>query len=72
MNYCEWASAYYDDAGRVLKVIEKKKSLLNDTKLNADKRKCIRDAITEYRRIYRDLLKTAKLLSIRGGSADEA
>lgn len=72
MNYSEWASAYRRDAGRVLKVIEKKKSLLNDKKLSADARKCIRDSITEYRRIYRDLLKIAEHLSIRGGRTHEA
>lgn len=67
MNYCEWAQAYQDDACRVLNVIEKKKALLNDKKLNADTRKAIGDAIVEYRRIYHELLKTAEHLRSRGG-----
>lgn len=72
MNYCEWAQAYQDDACRVLSVIEKKKALLNDKKLNADTRKSIGDAIIEYRRIYRELLKTAEHLRSRGGNLHEA
>lgn len=72
MNYCEWAAAYQEDAGRVLNVIEKKKVLLNDKQLNADMRKSIGDMIIEYRRIYRELLKTAELLRLRGGARHEA
>lgn len=67
MNYCEWAEAYQKDACRVLSVIEKKKTLLNDKKLNADVHKSISDAIIEYRRIYHELLKTAEVLRERGG-----
>ena len=72
MNYCEWATEYRQDAGRILSVIEKKKSLLNDKKLNADTRKSIGDAITQYRRIYRELLKTAEHLRSRGAMYHEA
>lgn len=72
MNYCEWAAAYREDACRVLSVIEKKKTLLNDKKLTADMRKSIGDTITEYRRIYRELLKTAELLRNRGGNRHAA
>ena len=67
MNYCEWAAAYREDAGRVRCVIEKKKALLNDKKLKSDERKSISSAIVAYRRIYRELLKTAGLLQARGG-----
>ena len=72
MNYCEWAAAYREDACRVLSVIEKKKALLNDKTLNADTRKSIGDSIIEYRRIYRELLKTAEHLRTRGGNAHAA
>lgn len=72
MDYCEWAAAYQKDACRILNVIEKKKTLLNDKKLNADMRKSIGDAIIEYRRIYYELLKTAEHLRLRGGSFHEA
>ena len=72
MNYCEWAAAYREDAARVLGVIEKKKKLLNDKNLNSDTRKSIGDTIIAYRRIYRELLKTAEHLSIRGGQAHAA
>ena len=72
MNYCEWAAAYREDACRVLSVIEKKKALLNDKTLNADTLKSIGDTIIEYRRIYRELLKTAEHLLARGGKAHAA
>lgn len=72
MNYSEWAAAYQQDACRVRYVIEKKKALLNDKKLNADQRKSIGDAIIEYRRIYRELLNIARHLRARGGIAHEA
>lgn len=72
MNYGEWAEAYHQDACRVLSVIEKKKALLNDKKLNADTRKSIGDEIIEYRRIYRELLKTAEHLRARGGMSHAA
>lgn len=72
MNYCEWAAAYREDACRVLSVIEKKKTLLNEKKLTADMRKSIGDTIIEYRRIYRELLKTAEHLRNRGGKAHAA
>ena len=72
MNYGEWAETYRQDACRVLSVIEKKKALLNDKKLNADTRKMIVDAVVEYRRIYRELLKTAEHLRARGGMTHAA
>ena len=72
MNYREWAAEYRDDACRILSVIEKKKTLLNDKKLSSDTRKSIGDAITAYRRIYHELLLTAEHLRARGGSSDEA
>ena len=34
MNYSEWADEYLENADRVLSVIEKKKALLNDKKLD--------------------------------------
>ena len=63
MNYCEWADEYLCDARRVRNVIEKKKALLNDKNLTAD------DA---YRKIYRELLKTAEHLRQRGENHREA
>lgn len=72
MNYCEWADEYLCDARRVRIVIEKKKTLLNDKKLTADDRKCLNDSINAYRRIYRELLKTAEHLRQRGENHREA
>ncbi|MBQ3264778.1 MAG: hypothetical protein IJH07_03285 [Ruminococcus sp.] len=72
MNYCEWAAEYRENAGRVRRVIEKKKALLNDKKLTKDERKSISDAINAYRAIYRELLKTADHLSQRGERYHEA
>lgn len=69
MNYGEWAAAYREDAGRILRVIEKKKNLLNDKHLNSDARKSINDTIIAYRRIYRDLLHTANVLCQRGSGS---
>ncbi len=65
MNYSEWAAEYLENADRVLSVIEKKKALLNDKKLNSDARKSISDTIIAYRGIYRELLRTAELLRAR-------
>ena len=65
MNYSEWADEYLENADRVLSVIEKKKALLNDKKLNSDARKSISDTIIAYRGIYRELLRTAELLRVR-------
>mgnify|MGYP006988907171 CR=1 FL=1 len=65
MNYSEWADEYLENADRVLSVIEKKKALLNDKKLNSDARKSISDTIIAYRGIYRELLRTAELLRAR-------
>ena len=65
MNYSEWAAEYRENACRVQKVIEKKKALLKDKKLNSDTRKSISDAIIAYQRIYRELLKTAEYLRAR-------
>lgn len=59
MNYSEWAAEYLEDAGRIRRVIEKKKCLLNDRKLNSDVRKSISDTIIAYRRIYRELVRVA-------------
>jgi len=66
MNYNEWAVEYRENADRILSVIKKKKSLLNDKKLNSDARKSISDSIIAYRAIYRELLRTAELLRTRG------
>nr|WP_316621766.1 hypothetical protein [uncultured Ruminococcus sp.] len=72
MNYCEWADEYLCDARRVRNVIEKKKALLNDKKLTADDRKSLSDSINAYRKIYRELLKTAEHLRQRGENHREA
>lgn len=72
MDYHEWAAEYLRDAGRIQQVIDKKKSLLNDKKLSADTRKIISDTLIAYRRIYRELVKTAELLNARGGQPHEA
>ena len=72
MNYCEWAAAYREDAGRILQVIEKKKTLLNDKQLHSDARKSLVDTIAAYRRIYYELLRTAEHLRLRGGQRHEA
>lgn len=72
MNYCEWADEYLLDARRVLNVIEKKKALLNDKKLKSDERKSLNDTISAYRKIYRELLGTAKHLRCRGENIREA
>ena len=69
MNYNEWAAEYLEDAGRVRSVIEKKKALLNDKKLNSDTRKSLSDTIIAYRRIYRELLEVAEHLRARGECA---
>ena len=66
MDYREWAAAYREDACRVLDVIEKKKTLLNDKKLSSDTRKMIGESLVVYRRIHRELLKTAEHLQRRG------
>lgn len=66
MNYCEWADEYLCDARRIRLVIEKKKTLLNDKKLTKDVRKSLNDAISAYRKIYYELLKTAEHLRQRG------
>ena len=65
MNYSEWADEYLEDADRILSVIKKKKSLLNDKKLNSDARKHLSDMIIAYRSIYRELLRTAEILRAR-------
>lgn len=65
MDYNEWAEEYREEALRVLGVIEKKKALLNEKKLTADSRKQLNDVIIAYRRIYRELVKTAEHLSGR-------
>lgn len=73
MNYVEWAEEYMTEARRVLSVIEKKKGLLNDSKLNKDARKQIGDIIITYRCIYRELLAVAEHLRTRaGGIRNEA
>lgn len=72
MDYNEWAAAYLEDACRVRKLMEKKKSLLNDKNLNADARQSISDTIRCYRRIYYELLQTAEHLKSRGGQAHAA
>ena len=72
MDYHEWAAAYEQDACRIKKVIEKKKSQLTDKKLNADARKSISDTISAYRSIYRELVRTADHLRARGGQTHEA
>ncbi len=73
MNYVEWAEEYMTEARRVLGVIEKKKGLLNDCKLNKDARKQISDIIITYRCIYRELLAVAEHLRTRaGGNLNEA
>lgn len=72
MNYCEWADEYLCDARRVRLVIEKKKTLLNDKKRTSDERKSLNDAISAYRRIYYELLKTAEHLRQRGERYREA
>lgn len=66
MNYNEWAAEYMENAGRVRSVIEKKKALLNDRKLNSDARKSLSDSIIAYRRIYREMLEVAEHLRTRG------
>lgn len=72
MNYGEWAAAYREDACRIMKVIEKKKLLLNDKHLSPDARKKLSDSAAAYRRIYRELLNTARQLSKRGERYHEA
>ncbi len=72
MNYLEWAEEYRRDALRVHSVIEKKKALLNERNLTADRRKQIGDAIISYRMIYRELLKTAEILQYRAQERDHA
>ena len=72
MDYVEWADEYLENARRVKGVIEKKKALLNDKTLSKDAKKCVNDTIVAYRRIYRELLTTAKLLRGRAGESYEA
>ncbi|WP_407385847.1 hypothetical protein [Ruminococcus sp.] len=72
MNYGEWAVAYRKDANRILKVIEKKRNLLNEKHLSPDARKLLNDSMTAYRRIYRELLHTSRLLKNRGERYHEA
>jgi hypothetical protein len=73
MNYVEWAEEYMTEARRVLGVIEKKKGLLNDRKLNKDACKQISDIIITYRCIYREMLAVAEHLRTRaGGNLNEA
>lgn len=73
MNYVEWAEEYMTEARRVFGVIEKKKGLLNDRKLNKDAHKQISDIIITYRCIYRELLAVAEHLRTRaGGNLNEA
>ena len=72
MNYVEWADEYLENARRIQRVIEKKKALLNDSDLSSDKRKCISDTIVAYRRIYRELVTTARILRSRAGESYEA
>ena len=72
MDYVEWADEYMENARRVQLVIEKKKALLNDKKLSSDAQKSIRDTIIAYRRIYRELVSTARILRDRAGESYEA
>lgn len=67
MNYKEWSNDYKKDAERVFGVIEKYKDKLKNPSLSKDERSSIRSVIIAYRSIYRELLKTAELLSRRGG-----
>lgn len=72
MNYIEWAQEYMDNALSVLKIIEKKKALLNDKSLSADERKAVYDAVAFYRRIYREQLEVSRHLRLRAGSVSDA
>lgn len=66
MNYLEWAEEYYENARRVLEVIEKKKKNLYNKRITADMRKSLCDAIKAYRRIYYELRDIGDTLSARG------
>jgi len=69
MDYFEWADEYYDNALRIKTVLEKKKKLLNEKGLSADRRKQLSDEIREYRAIYRELRQTGDFIRDRAGEA---
>ena len=70
MDYFEWAEEYYENARRVLSVIEKKKLLLKESKkLTADRRKELNDDIIRYRRIYYELNRSGDTLRSRAEGA---
>ena len=66
MDYLEWAEEYYQNARRILAVLEKKKLRLKEEKpLTADQRKRLTDDIKQYRRIYHELIDIGDTLTSR-------
>ena len=66
MDYFEWADEYYQNAGRIKSVIDKKNQQLKENKsLTADGRKRLTDDIKQYRRIYYELRAIGDTLAAR-------
>lgn len=65
MNYIQWSDDYYNQAHKLLKVIEKKKAMLK--KSTADERHAINADIIQLRNIYYECMLTAKHLRLRAG-----
>ena len=64
INYIAWADEYVDEAHRLLKVIEKKKQMME--KASVDEKHLLNTEIIRLRDIYYECMLTAKHLRARG------
>lgn len=65
LAYSKWASEYESDAQKVYETIQKKREELKTA--SKDRAYELQNVITVYRRIYREMCDTARLLRRRGG-----
>lgn len=64
MDYLGWAKEYYNDAVRVMRVIERKKERMISLPKECQEQE--KDVIDGYRNIYKELMKTANQLRKKG------
>ncbi len=70
MNYIKWSDEYYEQAQKILDVIEKKKSKLKTA--TTDERHEFNAEIIQLRNIYYECMLTAKHLKLRAGEMANA
>ncbi len=70
MDYIKWSQEYIDEAVKLLKVIEHKKSMMKSA--TRDERKTLSADIIKLRNIYYECMLTAKHLNMRAGEYDYA